>query len=126
MRQTTLLDEEDSPAMYHDLLGLSEWRHGKFDLCEIKCLMRQLLEGLQHCHQHHIIHRDIKSSNLLLTKEGELKLGDFGLARLRVKSSQQGHSTNRKHTVVQTAGAAAWFGQVRHRCRHLVRWVHIG
>ncbi|CEM39891.1 unnamed protein product [Vitrella brassicaformis CCMP3155] len=79
--KATLVDEEDSPAMYHDLLGLSEWRHGKFDLREIKCLMRQLLEGLQHCHQHHIIHRDITTSNLLLTKQGELQLGDFGLAR---------------------------------------------
>ncbi|CEM17330.1 unnamed protein product [Vitrella brassicaformis CCMP3155] len=99
MRQTTLLDEEDSPAMYHDLLGLSEWRHGKFDLREIKCLMRQLLEGLQHCHQHLIVHGDIRSSNLLLTKEGELKLGDFGLARPHVKSSQQAHDTNRVMTL---------------------------
>ncbi|PHZ16483.1 cell division protein kinase 10 [Rhizopus microsporus ATCC 52813] len=48
---------------------------------EIKCLMLQLLRGLEYCHSHSIIHRDLKMSNLLLTSSGILKIADFGLAR---------------------------------------------
>ncbi|KAI9489946.1 kinase-like domain-containing protein [Zychaea mexicana] len=48
---------------------------------EVKCLMLQLLRGLEHCHSQSIIHRDLKMSNLLLTSTGLLKIADFGLAR---------------------------------------------
>jgi cyclin-dependent kinase 12/13 len=42
--------------------------------------MKQLLLGLKHCHENGILHRDIKTSNLLLSKDGILKIADFGLA----------------------------------------------
>lgn len=41
----------------------------------VKCLMLQLLRGLEYCHSHSIIHRDLKMSNLLLTSSGILKIG---------------------------------------------------
>ncbi|KAF7812531.1 putative serine/threonine-protein kinase [Senna tora] len=47
---------------------------------QVKCYMYQLLSGLQHCHDKGILHRDIKGSNLLIDKNGMLKIGDFGLA----------------------------------------------
>lgn len=42
--------------------------------------MQQLLSGLQHCHERGILHRDIKASNLLIDKNGMLKIADFRLA----------------------------------------------
>jgi len=42
---------------------------------------RQLLEGLVYCHRRRILHRDLKPQNLLIDKQGVLKLADFGLAR---------------------------------------------
>lgn len=48
---------------------------------EIKSLMFQLLSGLAYIHSKKVIHRDLKPHNLLLDKQGGLKIADFGLAR---------------------------------------------
>ncbi|RHZ87256.1 hypothetical protein Glove_38g36 [Diversispora epigaea] len=47
----------------------------------VKFLMKNLLEGLAHIHEHNILHRDIKPANLLISNDGDLKLCDFGLSR---------------------------------------------
>ncbi|XP_032426083.1 cyclin-dependent kinase 11B isoform X1 [Xiphophorus hellerii] len=65
----------------HDLKSLMETMKQPFLPGEIKTLMLQLLRGVRHLHDNWILHRDLKTSNLLLSHKGILKVGDFGLAR---------------------------------------------
>jgi len=44
--------------------------------------MLQLLNGVDFLHAHRIVHRDLKPQNILVTSQGQLKLADFGLARV--------------------------------------------
>ncbi|KAI4336367.1 hypothetical protein L6164_014902 [Bauhinia variegata] len=66
--------------MEHDLAGLAAGQGVKFTEPQVKCYMKQLLSGLEHCHSRGVLHRDIKGSNLLIDNEGILKIADFGLA----------------------------------------------
>ncbi len=47
----------------------------------LKSFLFQLITGVAYCHHHRVLHRDLKPQNLLINREGELKLADFGLAR---------------------------------------------
>lgn len=69
----------------HDLGGLIDARC-KFTPRSIKCIIKQLFEVLGFLDEKKIIHRDIKSSNILISNSHHVKLADFGLARSYVTS----------------------------------------
>lgn len=68
--------------MEHDLKALMDDQMTQpFSVAEVKCLMQQLLEGVAYLHDNWVLHRDLKTSNILYNNLGDLKICDFGLAR---------------------------------------------
>ncbi|ROW15042.1 hypothetical protein VPNG_03376 [Cytospora leucostoma] len=65
----------------HDLKSILEDMPQPFLASEVKTLLLQLAGGVAYLHDHHILHRDLKTSNLLLNNRGQLKIADFGMAR---------------------------------------------
>ncbi|KAI5241730.1 Pkinase-domain-containing protein [Aureobasidium subglaciale] len=84
----------------HDLTGLLN--HPSFVLTEghKKDLAKQLFESLDYLHKRGVLHRDIKAANILVSRHGELKLADFGLARFYNKNAKRKQDyTNRVITI---------------------------
>ncbi|XP_015723604.2 cyclin-dependent kinase 15 [Coturnix japonica] len=74
--------------MHTDLAQYMAQHPGGLHPYNVMLFMFQLLRGLAYIHQQHILHRDLKPQNLLISCLGELKLADFGLARAKSIPSQ--------------------------------------
>ena len=62
------------------LTPILDVRRGKLPESIIAYIMKQVLKGLLCLHNKHIVHRDIKSDNIMISSDGDIKLGDFGYA----------------------------------------------
>uniref|UniRef100_A0A8D3A3S9 non-specific serine/threonine protein kinase n=1 Tax=Scophthalmus maximus TaxID=52904 RepID=A0A8D3A3S9_SCOMX len=83
-----------SPGSITDLVKNTKGNQLKEDW--IAYISREILRGLAHLHAHHVIHRDIKGQNVLLTENAEVKLVDFGV------SAQLDRTVGRRNTFIGT------------------------
>lgn len=60
---------------------------GPLDWPDAISILRQILHAVQHAHASGVLHRDLKPSNILLTKNGRVKITDFGLAKIRTSDT---------------------------------------
>eukprot|EP01054_Gregarina_sp_Poly1_P009235 Gregarina_sp_Poly_1__9234@NODE_56_length_17373_cov_108_729111_g48_i0_p3_GENE_NODE_56_length_17373_cov_108_729111_g48_i0NODE_56_length_17373_cov_108_729111_g48_i0_p3_ORF_typecomplete_len623_score99_48Pkinase/PF00069_25/1_2e64Pkinase_Tyr/PF07714_17/3_4e34Kinaselike/PF14531_6/5_1e13Kdo/PF06293_14/1_6e07Kdo/PF06293_14/1_1e03Pkinase_fungal/PF17667_1/4_3e06WaaY/PF06176_11/0_0065RIO1/PF01163_22/0_084EcKinase/PF02958_20/0_15Seadorna_VP7/PF07387_11/0_17_NODE_56_length_17373_cov_108_729111_g48_i0144061627 len=72
---------EFTPYDLHTYIELNEHEGKLLSLSEVKLIVKELLIALEHCHSRNILHRDLKTANLLIDFSGHIKLADFGLAR---------------------------------------------
>jgi len=63
-------------------------RHHVFPMRDMVSISTGIAAGLQHLHAHNVVHRDLKSSNVLLDEHFEAKVSDFGLAKIRTVIQQ--------------------------------------
>ena len=61
-------------------------KYGRFPETLVAAYMYQVLEGLVYLHEQGVVHRDIKGANLLVTKDGTIKIADFGISATRDSS----------------------------------------
>lgn len=77
-------------------------QHGSLSVSQACDFVVQVAAGLQHAHEHGMVHRDIKPQNLIVTADGTVRILDFGLARIAREHPSGGRQSTQDHTVLGT------------------------
>lgn len=88
-------DVGDENGIYYIVMELVEGitlkkyieKRGKLSYKEAVSIAIQVANGMDAAHKHHIIHRDIKPQNIIISKEGKVKVTDFGIAKAATSST---------------------------------------
>ncbi|MCR5215647.1 MAG: Stk1 family PASTA domain-containing Ser/Thr kinase [Lachnospiraceae bacterium] len=83
-------DVGDENGLYYIVMELVEGitlkqyieKKGPLEYQEALSIAIQICQGIEAAHEHHIIHRDIKPQNIIISKEGKVKVTDFGIAKV--------------------------------------------
>ena len=94
-------DVGDENGIYYIVMELVEGitlkkyieKRGKLPFKEAVSIAIQVANGLDAAHKHHIVHRDIKPQNIIISKEGKVKVTDFGIAKVASSSTINSSST---------------------------------
>ena len=90
---------------------------------EVKCCLKMILDGIEAYRRKWILHRDLKPSNILIGSDGNLKIADFGLARLHASpNARLTHQViTRWYRPPELLYAARSYGV----CRCVVGWMYL-
>jgi len=83
--------------------SLRDWlNRGAIPVPQVFAVMHGVLQALDYAHRHAIVHRDMKPENVLISDEGDVKVADFGIARLTDDSGGPGSTATKTGTTVGT------------------------
>src|SRR5437763_11365542 len=83
--------------------SLRDWLNkGEIPMPQVFAVMHGVLQALDYAHRHAIVHRDMKPENVLISDEGNVKVADFGIARLTDESAPPGSTATKTGTTVGT------------------------
>ncbi|NLZ80864.1 MAG: Stk1 family PASTA domain-containing Ser/Thr kinase, partial [Clostridiales bacterium] len=74
-------------------------KKGRLEVKEAVSITIQILQGIQVAHNNHIIHRDIKPQNIIISKEGKVKVTDFGIARVSTSQTISSNAMGSVHYI---------------------------
>lgn len=100
-------DVGDEDGLYYIVMELVEGitlknfieRKGNLEIREAVGIAIQIAQGLEAAHANHIIHRDIKPQNIIISKEGKVKVTDFGIAKAATSNTINSNAMGSVHYI---------------------------
>ena len=100
-------DVGDENGIYYIVMELVEGitlkkyieKKGRLGVREAVSIAIQVAQGIEAAHNHHIVHRDIKPQNIIISKEGKVKVTDFGIARAATSNTINSNAMGSVHYI---------------------------